>query len=112
MGLTRNGIAYDLNISPHKLEVPYEGFTLTFVFSSNLYKQNFYERFLENREKIGGSLSNRFGFRIENDLLCDLKLYTMIEKRGFLVLKGEERFVCQESIILDGAKLMKKSFSV
>ena len=112
MGLTRDGIAYDLNISPYRLEVPYEDSPLTYVFSSELYRKNFYNRFLDNREKIGGSLSNRFGFRIENDLLCDLKLYTMIEKRGFLVLKGEERFVCQESIILDGAKLMKKSFSV
>ena len=112
MGLTRYGIAYDLNISPYRLDVPYEGCTLTYVFSSELYKTNFYERFLENREKIGASLSKRFGFRIENDLLCDLKLYTMIEKRGFLVMKGEDKFVCQESITLDGAKLTKKSFSV
>ena len=99
MGLTRDGIAYDLNISPYRLEVPYEDCTLTYVFSSELYRKNFYNRFLENREKISASLSKRFGFHIENDLLCDLKLYTMIEKRGFLILKGEDKIVCQENII-------------
>lgn len=109
MGLTRNGIAYDLNISPYRLEVPYEDVTLVYVFSSDLYKMNFYNRFLENREKISASLTNRFGFRIENDLLCDLKLYTMIEKRGFLILKGEDKIVCRENIILDGRKLTSKS---
>lgn len=111
MGLTRDGIAYDLNISPYRLEVPYEGCSLTYVFSSELYKGKFYDRFLENREKIGNSLSNRFGFQIENDMLCDIALYGNIEKRGFMILKGEDKIVCQESIILDGAKLTKKSCS-
>lgn len=114
MGLTRHGVAYDLNISPHRLEVPYEkeGVTLTYVFSSELYRSKFYEGFLDNREKINASLSNRFGFQIENDLLCDIKLYTMIEKRGFLILKGEDKIVCLENIILDGHNLTKKSSSV
>lgn len=111
MGLSRNGIAYDLNISPYRLEVPYEkeGVTLTYVFSSELYKRNFYNRFLENREEIGASLSKRFGFKIENDILCDLTLYGKIEKRGFLILRGEDKIVCRENIILDGEKLMSRS---
>lgn len=111
MGLTRYGVAHDLNISPYRLEVPYEkeGVTLTFVFSSDLYRSIFYNKFLENREKISVSLSKRFGFQIENDLLCDIRLYSMVEKRGFLILKGEDKIVCQENIILDGVKLMSKS---
>ena len=112
MGLTRNGIAYDLNISPYRLEVPYDGYTLTYVFSSELYKSKFYEGFLANREEISASLTKRFGFKIENDLLCDIKLYSMIEKRGFLILKGEDKIVCRENIILDGVKLMRKSCNV
>ena len=109
-GLTRSAVAYDLNISPHKLEVPYDnGTTLVFVFSSALYRKNFYERFLDNREQIGASLSKRFGFEIQNDLLADLKLYTTIEKRGFLILKDGVKFVCRESIILDGHKLTMRS---
>lgn len=107
--LTRSAVAYDLNISPHRLEVPYGDEILTYVFSSALYRRNFYERFLDNREQIGASLSKRFGFEIQNDLLCDLKLYTTIEKRGFLILKDEVKFVCQENIILDGQKLTMRS---
>lgn len=107
--LTRSAVAYDLTISPHKLEVPYGDEILTYVFSSALYRRNFYERFLDNREQIGASLSKRFGFEIQNDLLCDLKLYTTIEKRGFLILKDEVNFTCQENIILDGQKLTMRS---
>ena len=110
MALTRNNVAYNLNESPYRLEVPYDDhMILTYVFSSDFYKTNFYNRFPENRGKISESLSRRFGFLVQNDVLCDLKLYSSIEKRGFLIIKGEEKIVCQEDIILDGAKLMKLS---
>ena len=109
MALSRNNVAYNLNESPHRLEVPYDQQTLIYVFSSEFYKTNFYNRFLDNREKISESLSKRFGFNVQNDLLSDLKLYTSIEKRGFLIIKGEDKIVCQENITLDGAMLMKLS---
>lgn len=109
--LTRSKVAYDLTISPHVLEVPYElaDTTLVYVFSSELYKNNFYNKLFENREKINDSLSNRFGFTIVNDLLCDLKLYISIEKRGFLILRDKEKIACVEDIILDGSQMMKRS---
>lgn len=107
--LTRRGVAYDLNISPHRLEVPYEHETVVYVFSSALYKKKFYEQFLDNREVLGASLSKRFGFKVENDLLYDLKLYTTIEKRGFLILKDGVKFLCQENIILDGDRMTKQN---
>ena len=106
MGLTRANIAYNLEESPHRLEVPYDGFSLLYVFSSNLYKQNFYDRFLDNREKITGSLTKRFGFTVQNDVLCDLRLYSTIEKRGFLVMKEEDKYLCGEEITLIGCKMM------
>lgn len=112
MALTRNNVAYNLNESPHRLEVPYDDQQiLIYVFSSEFYKTNFYNRFLGNREAISESLSKRFGFQIENDLLADLKLYTSIEKRGFLILNGKDHSVTwqRENIILDGVKLMKRS---
>jgi hypothetical protein len=108
-GLTRGGVAYDLNKSPFRLEVPYEGETLVFVFSSALYRQKFYDRFLDNRETVSASLSRLVGYKIESDLLCDLKLYARIEKRGFLILKNEVKFVCREDIISDGHKVTKRS---
>lgn len=107
--LTRDGIAYNLNISPHKADVLYEDETLTFVFSSALYRDKFIAAQKDNREKINNSLSNRFGFTCINSKLCDIKLYSTIEKRGFLIYKGLVKFVCREDIILDGNKLMKKS---
>lgn len=108
--LTRSNIAYDFNISPHVLEVPYEKETLKFVFSSELYKTKFYETFYENRVKINASLSNRFGFEIVNDLLCDLKLYITIEKRGFLIIRDNgEKIEWLRDIILDGNRMMKRS---
>lgn len=111
MALTRRNVAYNLKESPHRLEVPYDQQILIYVFSSEFYKTNFYNRFLDNREAISESLSKRFGFQIENDLLADLKLYTSIEKRGFLILNGKDQNVAwqRENIILDGAKLMKQS---
>lgn len=107
--LTRNNIAYDFEISPYFLEVPYENTMLKYVFSSRLYKENFYNKYIENREKINNSLSNRFGIDIEIDILCDLKLYVTIEKRGFLIWKDGVKITCLECIKLDGMKMMKKN---
>ena len=105
MGLTRNGIAYNLKESPYRLEVPYKGYSLLYVFSAERYKKKFYDEFIENREKISESLSKRFGFQVHNDLLSDLRLYVAIEKRGFLVMKDEVKIECLENITLDGEKL-------
>lgn len=103
--LTRANVAYDLTISPYKVPISYSGDIVTFVFSSALYKEKFEKSKQENRDKINASLSNRFGFKIINDKLCDLKLYMTIEKRGFLIYKGEKEFICQEDITLNGENL-------
>ena len=107
--LTRSNIAYDFNISPHKLEVVYSDEVITYVFSSELYRQKFNDRLETHREKISESLSNRFGFLIENNKLADLKLYTTIEKRGFLIYKGQVKVECLSSITLDGNHLITTS---
>lgn len=109
VGLSRNNIAYDLNISPHRLEVPYKDQTICYVFSSDLYKQKFYDRLFEHREKITESLSKRFGVQVENDILSDLKLYMTIEKRGFLIITKDGKIAWQKDIILDGDRLMKRN---
>lgn len=107
--LTRSGVAYDLDISPHHLEVNYsEVHGLTFVFSSELYKSIFKRKQEENRKKINESLSKRFGFDISNDRLADIKLYSMTEKRGFLI-KGKEDYRCLDTIELNGVNLINKN---
>lgn len=117
-GLTFRGIAYDFNISPYNLEIDYfnnriditkvERNSITYIFSSEYYRKKFAERLQENRIKISESLSKRFGYKIKCDLLADLKLYTSIEKRGFLILVNGEKVDCLENIILDGNNLIAK----
>lgn len=104
--LTRSKIAYDLNISPHVSNVSYNNTELRFVFSSDLYKRNFETKLEEHRDKINTSLSKRFGFRIENNLLADIKLYITIEKRGFLIYQDGVKVECLKSIKLDGNSLI------
>lgn len=107
--LTKSKIAYDLKISPHRVVVDYgAGEKLEFIFSSELYKNKFLERYQEHREQIKNSLSNRFGIEIVIHDLADLRLYTTIEKRGFLIYKGPVEFECLNDITLDGTNQMSK----
>ncbi len=108
--LTRNGIAYNLSLSPYKLTVKYDKDDyITYKFSSQLYKDNFQNKMKSNRENIKNSLSKRFGFIIVNEKLSDLKLYSIIEKRGFLLETKEGIFECLNTIKLDGQnKILKK----
>lgn len=105
--MTRGGVVYNLEESPYRYNVNYAGCSITFVFSSDFYRTNFIRKFKNNRKKINQSLSNRFGFLIENDLLSDIKFYISIEKRGFLIYQNGERFECLRSVKLDGQNLIK-----
>lgn len=105
----RTNIYYDLDLSVHKLEVNYsEIHSLTFVFSSKLYKNIFKRKLEENRKKVNETLSKRWGFTIENNMIADIKLYSTTEKRGFLI-KGKEDYKCLNTIKLDGNHLMNKN---
>ena len=106
MKLTRSNIAYNLEVSPHSAEMRYcGGQYLTFIFSSELYKNKFLEKRQENREYIEQSLKKRFGFVINAEILSDIRLYTNIEKRGFLIVKEGEKIKCLNNIILDGERV-------
>lgn len=108
--LTKRGIANDITISPYKHKINYtKNSYIIYRFSSELYKNKFIERLEENRDKINSSLTNRFGFEITNDILCDIKLYTMIEKRGFLIKNTKEGFECLRNLKLDGKNLIAKN---
>lgn len=106
--LTRNGIAYDLKLSPYEHTINYSEGKLTYMFSSEIYRKKFTERINAHREKIKESLSNRFGFEIQNDLLSDIKLYSVVEKRGFLI-RGKEEYECLNIIRLNGENLTMKN---
>lgn len=111
--LTRWGVAHNLRVSPYKKIIDYgeNVGVLTFYFSSQLILDIFEKKLKQNRETINKSLSKRFGFEIVNDILCDIKLYSVTEKRGFLIEKenDKEGFEWKEHIILNGVQLMKNS---
>lgn len=102
-GLTRSKIAYNLEISPHHYDVVYSPKGIVrYIFSSELYRSKFEEQMEKHREKINFSISNRFGFYTTIDMVADLKLYTTIEKRGFLIECNGEKIKCPQDIILNG----------
>lgn len=107
--LTRSKIAYDLSISPHRLSISYGEQSLEYVFSSDLYKRKFIEKQEHHREQISNSLSKRFGVKVFQPLLADLKLYTNVEKRGFLLYGNEVEIKCLDKIILNGERVILKN---
>lgn len=109
MVLTRNNICYDLEKSPYKVIVDYDGIEVEYRFSSELYVNKFCEKFVDNRININKSLSNRFGIALKLNRLADLKLYITIEKRGFLIYQNGEKFDCLKDIILDGNQMIMQS---
>lgn len=104
--LSRSNIAYNLYTTPHTLGLSYEGQEVIFHFSSELYRKKFQARLIEHRESINNSLSKRFGVKVVNPLLADLRLYSTIEKRGYLINVDGEYYECQEDITLNGAKVI------
>ena len=100
--ITKSNVAYDLTISPHIHEVKYNDSSIQFNFSSDFYKTNFLKRLEDNREKINNSISKRFGMKINLDMVADLKLYSSIEKRGFLIYHNGVAVEWLEKVELDG----------
>lgn len=107
--LTRAKVCYNLHNTPYQLQVNYGEQEVTFCFSSNLYKDKFIEKLSNHRKEINNSISKRFGVTIKADFIADLRLYTSIEKRGFLLLIDGVKVECQNNIILDGLKMIARN---
>ena len=105
--LTRSGIAYNLEDSPHMTAIDYPTCQITYIFSSDLYKRMFLEKLEQNRQDINKSLTNRFGFPIVNNILCDIKMYLTVEKRGFLILVDGLDIHSPNDLILEGYNITK-----
>lgn len=107
--LTKGGITRNFQETPFTKKIWYGSNNyMIYCFSSQMYLNKFIERLEENREKISISLSNRFGVEVRNEVLCDIKLYSSIEKRGFYIKNHKEGFECPENIILDGKRATLK----
>ena len=106
--LTRSGIAYSLEDSPYMTTIDYSNAEITYAFSSDLYKRMFIQKYEQNRDDINISLTNRFGFSIVNNVLCDIKLYLTVEKRGFLIIANGIGIHSPNGLLLDGDSILKK----
>ena len=80
-----------------------------YIFSSDLYRRKFLCKLKEHRNNINTSISKRFSFYVDVDILSDLKLYTSIEKRGFLIESKGKVYTCRDNIKLGGLKMTLKS---
>lgn len=105
MTMTRNGIIYNLKLSPYIIGLN----DITFYFSSQNHLEKFTEKLTENREVINYSLSKRFSLTIDVHVLADLILYAKVETRGFLIKHKGEFYTCKKDIILNGVKVTKKN---
>lgn len=103
--LTRNNIALNLSESPYTFTITYKNCVIEYAFSSEFYKNNYINRYKDSREYYNESISRRFGFTTDLDILSDLKLYTSIEKRGFLIYKNGVKIDCPESITFAGLQM-------
>lgn len=100
MPVTKNGICYDLKDSPYFCFV---GF-YKFFFSSPAHLNRFKVGLEANRDWLNDSMTRRFKFEMQMDLLADFTLYRKIETRGFRIsdeMTGDV-FECPESIEFHG----------
>ena len=107
--LTRGGVCYDLHTTPFIFEVSYNEEVIKYAFSSEYNRTSFRNRIQDNRNHINDSLTKRFKIDITLNKLCDLKLYSNIEKRGFLIETNGEKIEWLNIIRLNGDKVTKKN---
>lgn len=100
--ISRNGVVYDLNISSYRHTVN----GLTYVFSSKLHLDKFKKKLKENRDIINYSLTKRFNMAVDVSQLADVVLYRKIETRGFLIVTGEGKEICQNNITFGGGEVI------
>lgn len=105
--LTRYGICYDLTVSPYSETIVYDKQRVKFMFSSQLNRDKFVDRMNVNRQQINRSLSNRFKFDIQYNILCDITLYNNIENRGFYIVVDGKGIEWLEEVTLDGLELTR-----
>lgn len=93
---SRNGIYYNLYESEYHLKIN----GVTYWFSSELYKRKFIERYIEERDILNYAQSKRFKINLNLNILADIRTYSSIEKRGFLIEIKGVRYTCLEHINL------------
>lgn len=99
--MTRNGIEYDLPISPYKIQVG----LFTLHFSSHTYEKKFTAQYESFKDALETEMINRYHVKIDGVAILAIPyLYAKIEKRGFYITAnyfdnyGDEYFLEFNSI--------------
>jgi hypothetical protein len=96
---TKRGIYLDLQKSTYLFSYD----DLTFHFSSLFYLNNFIEAYENeiNRFNLSAQSIYKNKFQLELDKLALIRLYAMIEKRGFYILLNGDPITCLENITFE-----------
>lgn len=115
--MTRNGIEYDLPVSPYKVNIG----IFTLHFSSRTYEKKFVSQYEDFKQSLETEMINRYHVKISGvEVLAVPYLYAKIEKRGFYVTAnyydnfGDEYFFEFNSIdeivvMIDQGSVLKNS---
>ena len=102
--MTKDGIEYNLSISPYIVKVKYKDIIFSFMFSSELYKNKFINMRAAHNERILLRLKKLTKSNLEIkefNMYSDITLYNMIEKRGFLIIDNiSKMYYCLEDFNL------------
>ena len=93
--MTKDGIEYNLTISPYIVKVKYKDIIFSFMFSSELYKNKFINMRAAHNERILLRLKKLTKSNLEIkefNMYSDITLYNMIEKRGFLIIESNDKY--------------------
>lgn len=96
--MTKDGIEYNMDITPYIFTQKYERFDLTFKFSSELYMNKFMLKVQANRKvKPFKMLYPAHNIKLDVKIIDDVVAYERIEKRGFQVIKRENKTFYNEN---------------
>lgn len=93
---TARGVYHDLTESEYFYTVD----DMIFIFSSLFYRDKFANIYEEEIERFNQALNNVYKdkFSIYGDKLALIRLYAMIEKRGFYLIIGGFEVKCLEDL--------------
>jgi hypothetical protein len=86
--VTKDGIEYNLDITPYSQLVEYDSMILEFKFSSKFYLKKF-NKLCNSPTYDKGML--KYNFEVDVTFLEDLKTYINVEKRGFQIVKNNTK---------------------
>lgn len=107
---TRNGVYHNILESDYVMTVGY----IKFYFSSELYLTKFMDRYRDEIERFNDSINRMYKDRFDLDMTAFalVRLYTLIEKRGFYIkLHNREVITCLDDLRLGSVVEKNQSYN-